>query len=374
MLGFLARVAWVVHDRAAAPHPDLMSFHPSQLPFTHPFDTSPREPFYVWWLWILGAVGADSTAAIRLLGTLWFLPNAFLLFQLVRRHWDDRTAWGALGLFAVLPGQIVSDGLGLRHLMETAGVLLFLTALRTDSTLGTRRSWFKAAGALAALVLTRVTYAATGGVFLTGAALKNRRWRPFFAGLPAALLLCFHLANNQRRNGDALYSVNLHSYWYANLEFVGRPGFHATDAERQRDVYRKSLTYRQWAFGAHTPAQYLAGTVQGYGRIFWTFFSQVYYRVGLPAVVTGALLALHLWGMLGALGGAPGRIALAALILLSFPYAFVGHVFWAGRFFVPFAPVALGLLVAGTLDLLRRARAGSKILLSQERAAGRKIR
>ena len=114
--------------------------------------------------------------------------------------------------------------------------------------------------------------------------------------------------------------------------------------------------------------------MQGYGRIFWTFFSQVYYRVGLPAVVTGALLALHLWGMLGALGGAPGRIALAALILLSFPYAFVGHVFWAGRFFVPFAPVALGLLVAGTLDLLRRARAGSKILLSQERAAGRKIR
>ncbi|HNI57192.1 MAG TPA: glycosyltransferase family 39 protein [Elusimicrobiota bacterium] len=374
MLGFLARVAWVVHDRAAAPHPDLMSFHPSQLPFTHPFDTSPREPFYVWWLWILGALGADSTAAIRLLGTLWFLPNAFLLFQLVRRHWDDRTAWGALGLFAVLPGQIVSDGLGLRHLMETAGVLLFLTALRTESSLESRRTWLQAAGAFAALVLTRVTYAVPGGIFLTAAAFKNRRWRPILAGLPAALLLCFHLANNQRRNGDALYSINLHSYWYANLEFVGRPGFPATEAERQRDVYRPSLNFRRWAFEAHTPAQYLAGTIQGYGRIAWTFFAQVYYRVGLPALLTGALLALHLWGLLGALGGTPGRVALAAWVLLNFPYAFVGHVFWAGRFFVPFAPLALGLLVAGARDLTRRARAGWASFLLEERGAGRKIR
>lgn len=354
-LGLALRLGWVAFDRASPPHPDLSSFAPTQFPLEHPFDTSPREPLGVWWLALLSALGGTSPLAWRLAGVLWFAPNAVLMHRLLRRHWDPRTAWIATGLYAVLPSQIFSDGLGLRHLMETTGWLALWIVLKETPALERPRSFAAAAGAFAALVLTRVSHALSGAAFLVLGAAASRRARPLWAGLPAALLLGLHLANNAHRHGDAFHSVNLHSYWYANLEFVGRPGFHATDAERRRDVYRKSLTYREWAFGAHTPMQYLGATAAGYGRAFWTFFARVYYRLGLPGPLAAALLALHAAALGLALFNGPGRWALAALALGLFPYAFVGHVFWAGRFFVPFAPIALGLLAAGARDGARRA-------------------
>lgn len=358
VLGFLARAAWVIHDRTAPAHPDLLSFHPDHLPLTHPFDTSPREPLFVWWLWSLQSLGIKSVFAIRLEGILWFLPNAFLMFHLIRRHWNERIAWGALTLFAFLPGQIMADGVGLRHLLETTGVLLFLSGLSNDSGLSTGKSFGQAAIGFAGLVLTRITYAGAGGALLVLSAVRGRRWRPLLAGLPAAFLLFFHLANNHRRYGDALYSVNRHSYWFANREFVGRPGYPATEEERQINNYQKTATYRQWAFKEHSPKEFMRDTGIGYVRAAWTFYSWVYFRIGLPGWMTIFLLALHLWGGVFGLTGPAGRVVIALWVVFIYPFAFPSHVYWVGRFFVPFTPLTLGLLASGLDHLGLKARSG----------------
>lgn len=354
-LGLAIRLAYVYGTRDQGAHPDLFSFSPTLLPLTHPFDTSPREPVFVWWLWLLGKTGIHSVAAIRAAGTIWFVPSVWLLFRLARRWGGPVSAWIAIALFAFLPAQIQGDSIGLRHLLETTGLLVLLLFISEPPD--QNGGFFRAAGSLAFLTLTRLTFATSGGLLLAWAALRTKRWVPLLAGIPAVILLLFHFHNNQVRHGDPLYSVNLHSYWFSNLEFIGRPGFPATDAERIKNTYKKSLTYRQWAFEYHTPAQYMKGTFVGFSRFFWDFFSKVYFRTGLPTLVTGIMLLWYLisWGFF--LWLPAGKKVALWILFLVFPFGFIGHVFWAGRFFLPFTPLVLILMgqwIEGLGSLLQK--------------------
>ncbi len=348
ILTLAARAAYVLWTRNEPPHMDLGSFLPSSLPLTHPFDTSPREPFFVWWLWLLGKLGAGTTAWIRLATSLWAAPSLLLLFRLADRLLGRGYAWAAALLYAFRPGQVMSDAVGLRHLIETTWLLLLLNTLYDDPALLRRRAWLTAAGALAVLTLTRVTYAGSGLLLLCTAGLKGRTLRPLLALLPALLLLTGHLQNNYSRHGDALYSVNLHSYFLANLEYIGKPGFDPTFEDWQKDAYAPRLNFRQWAFGRHTPWEYVRDSAIGMSRGFWDFYEKVYFSLGLPGAAKWCLLVLYLLG-LGTALAAPGlRLIPGWMLLLTLPYAFPGHVFWAGRFFSPFAPLALLLTVKGT--------------------------
>lgn len=355
-LGLAARAGYVYWTRGAAPHPDLGSFLPASLPFSHPFDTSPREPLFVWWLWLLGKLGLGSLTAIRTAGCLWFLPSFFLFFSLATRLLGPGRALAAAALYAFLPAQVQSDALGLRNHLETFGLLLLLGALSAPAR---RREWLVPAAALALLVLTRVNYAAAGLVLLGVPAWRRRSLRPLLALLPALLALGLHLQNNFSRHGDALYSVNLHNRYIANMENLGRPGFPATVAEWQKDPYAARLTTRQWLFENHTPYELARDSVIGLGNGLWTFYWRVYFSLGLPGRAVVLLLGLYLLGFAFA-ALTPGLRRLPAwLVLLTLPYAFTSHVFWAGRFFTPFAPLALLLAVCGAgaaWDVLRRIR------------------
>lgn len=344
LLGLTARAGYILWTRDASLHPDLGSFLPSSLAFTHPFDTSPREPLFVWWLWLLGKLGAGSAVNIRLAGSLWFLPSFFLFFALAARFLGTGRAWIAAALFAFLPAQVQSDTLGLRNLQETFGLLLLLNALHAPAGPGT---WRLPAAALALLVLTRVNYVLSGFLLLAAAAWRTRGLRPLLALLPALLLLAPHLQNNKARHGDPLYSVSLHTRYIANMENLGRPGFPATVTEWQKDPYAQRLTMRQWLFENHTPWELARDSAKGLLNGLWDFYWKVYFSLGLPGRAAVLLLGMYLLGAaLAAL--TPGlRLLPLWLLLLTLPYAFTSHVFWAGRFFTPFAPLALLLAVLG---------------------------
>ncbi|OGR79108.1 MAG: hypothetical protein A2X32_11345 [Elusimicrobia bacterium GWC2_64_44] len=344
LLGLAARIGYILWTRDAAPHPDLGSFLPSSLAFTHPFDTSPREPLFVWWLWLLGKLGAGSAAGIRLAGSLWFLPSFFLFFALAARFLGAGRAWAAAALYAFLPAQVQSDSLGLRNLQETFALLLLLNALHAPAG---PKAWRLPAAALALLALTRVNYVLSGFLLLAAAAWRARGLRPLLALAPALLLLAPHLQNNKARHGDPLYSVSLHASYISNMENLGRPGFPATVYEWQKDPYAQRLTTRQWLFENHTPWELARDSAKGLRSGLWDFYWKVYFSLGLPGRAAVLLLGLYLLGAaLAAL--TPGlRLLPLWLLLLTLPYAFTSHVFWAGRFFTPFAPLALLLAVLG---------------------------
>lgn len=344
--GLLLRLGYVIWTRDAAPHPDLGSFLPSALPFAHPFDTSPREPLFVWWLWLLGKLGAGSVFGIRLAGALWFAPALLLLYRLAEGLAGRRAALAAAAAYCFLPAQVQADALGLRHVLETP--LLLSALLASYRAAGApARAWVPPAAALGALALLRVNYAGFAVLLTALAALRLRSPRPLLAALPALLLLLPHLAANRARHGDAFYSVNLHTAYIANMENLGRPGFPATVEEWQKDPYKSRLTTRQWLFENHSAAELPLHFLEGLGNCLWTFYEKVYFALALPAAAKRALLALYALGLALAPFSPGPRLALTWLLLLCLPYAFPAHVFWAGRFFTPFAPLALLLAAAG---------------------------
>jgi hypothetical protein len=266
-----------------------------------------------------------------------------VLRRLAERFTGTRGAWIVLFLYAILPAQIQADTAGLRHSMEVFGAVLLLGAVSRPASEWTGlRLPGQAALAFAILVLTRVNYTATGTMLLAYAALRSRRIRPIWAVVPALILLAVHLHNNKTRHGDAFHSVNMHTYWFANLEFAGRPGF-PTEEERRLEPHRPSLKFGEWALEHHTPGEFLKETFVGVFRCLWIFFERVYFASGLPAVVGKLLLALYLIGLAMSFFRPSDRPLGFSLCLFVLPYAFVSHVFWAGRFFVPFSPIALML-------------------------------
>lgn len=342
--GLGLRIFYVDLSQTAPPRPDLGSFLAPALSLEFPYDTSPREPLYVWWLWGLSKAGLAGNVAIRLGTAFWYVPSALLLLGLARRLLGRRTALAVLALYSFLPVQIVSDTVGERHVVETTLVLLLLRAALASGALS---AFLLTAASYAGLVLIRLNYAVSGAALAAWIAVRRRRPRLLLALIPAALLLLPHFRDNRRKFGDPLMSVNIHSYWFANKEFIGRPGFHATYEEWEKDAFRPSLTYRQWAFEAHGPAEYLKETARGYVRCLWHFFANIYFAHLLPSAARWVLVFLYLAGFVRAWIRPELRLVAAGLSFLVLPFAFVSHVFMASRFFVPFSPLVLLLVGAG---------------------------
>jgi hypothetical protein len=351
--GLAARLAFIYATRAEAPHTDFASFLSPSQTLAHPYDTSFREPLFVWWLWFLGKLGITAYPWIRAATALWFLPCLFLAARTADRLTDGKTGLAAAALYAFLPSQIHADGLALRHLMEGAGAAWLVVVLLENPGLSDRKSWGGAAGAAAALALTRINHLFGAGALLALTALRAKSFRPAAAVLPAILALLPHLAHNARAFGDPLYSVNVHSRWFSNLENIGKPGFPATQEEWQKAPYQGGERFADWRFRGRSPFRLLADAALGTFKTLTTFYKTVYFSENLPAAAGWVLFGLYLVGFAAALGAPPGRTVCAALVLFSFPYALVIHVFWAGRFFVPFTPWVLPLVCLGALSLGR---------------------
>jgi hypothetical protein len=353
--GLALRLAAVHAGRADAPHADFASFAGPALSLSHPYDTSFREPAFVWWLWLLGRLGVVAHAWVRAAGCLWFLPTFFLTADAARRVSDGRGAFVAAALYAFLPSQIHADALALRHGMEAFGVGLLVHSLLRSPALDAPGPWRRAAFAAALLGLTRVNHAAAAGLLLAGVSARARCWKPLLALLPMALLMLPHFENNRRKFGDPFQSVNMHSHWFQNLENIGKPGFPATFEDWQKDSFHKTDSFLIWRFekGAGSLAKDLAA---GTWSCLTVFYRSVYFAENLPAAAPWVLMFFYGLGFVAALtgfAGPPGRLVCGALLAFSLPYALVMHVFWAGRFFVPLTPLVLSLTAGGLVLPLR---------------------
>ncbi|HNC74715.1 MAG TPA: hypothetical protein PK362_07530 [Elusimicrobiota bacterium] len=369
-LGYAARVGWIFQDKASSPHPDLPSFIEPSLRLLNPFDSGMREPGFVWWLWLIRQFGVSGFLGIRLVTALWFIGTAAFVFFLARRLLGEKRAWIVLGFYSFLPTQIQADGLGMRHLVESFGMAWMLWALLTAEGLSPSRRWVHAAASVALLVMVRISFLGSSALFLLYGALR-RRSRALLAALaPALFLLFFHFRANERRFGDPFYTINIHSYWFANAEFIGQPGFPASFEEWQKDAHRKTLTYRQWMFDRHSPMEIVGAHLVGYYRFFWFSPEKTYFPAWFGPLRWLALGAL-LVGFGTAFYSAALRPVLMAMTFYAWPYAFPGHVHWAGRFFVPVSYLFLILIVAGGETLWGFLRIGFASLFVGRSGKGR---
>jgi hypothetical protein len=175
--------------------------------------------------------------------------------------------------------------------------------------------------------------------------------------MPAVLGVSLHLLNNRSRHQDWFYSITCPTRWYANLEFIGSPGFDPTFEDwKKGDPYKPRVAgYSEWAFHLHSPWQYLKETLFGFGRCAGMFWFQNYFSRGLPPALKWLLMGFYAAGGIILLLDPDKRWVPLSLLLWVFPYAFVSHVFMAPRFYMPFSPLVLAIVAAAVHDTFQRA-------------------
>ncbi len=354
LTGFVLRLFYIDTFRAQPFPPDVP--WSVMLAMRGAFDTVPKEPLFVWWLKALHTGGAEGFLTVRTWTVLWYVPTALALWWGARRPLG-RWALVALALHASLPAQIAADANGERHVLETFFTVVLWGVLRAGPSAPAGRGALAGSAAVMAMALTRLNLGAAG-LLAWATRLRGRRDFHGFAGaaILATLAVLPHFAANRKKTGDPFYSVNLHAYWFANKEFIGRPGFAATPEEWQRDAYRPSLTYRQWAFEAHTPAAYVKETLAGYPRIFRSEIRGLLLGLKIPRAIRGGLTMLLIVGLLGGLAMSGFRSTVVLGLALLFPFAFVSHVHMAPRFFAPVYPLIAVLIALGARLLVDAGR------------------
>lgn len=294
-----------------------------------------REPFFLLAAKAFFLVFGPSDTHLRLLSLLLSLAAILLTHRLARELFGYGLGLlAALGMALSIP-LIVESGRGLRLELEMVLLLLFCHVGFVKKGM-TKLHRVLLLGLLGGLtVLTRSSYLPGLALLMVAAALTHERplKRVALMGSLAVLLMILLLAPHQcmiyKRHGDPFWDTNMHTRWFANLEFGGKPGFPSRE-ELARDAYvGPKLTYAEYLFKLHTPAEAIIGTLRGVLKIA-AGMDMVGYRRPVAALigldlgwVDYAVTALGALGLLVALRSPGLRWLPLTFLALTFPVAFL---------------------------------------------------
>lgn len=294
-----------------------------------------REPFFLLVAKAFFLVFGPSDTHLRLLSLFFSLVVIFLTSRLARGLFGD--GLGILAALAIVMNipLIIESGRGLRLELEMILLLTFCSVgfVKQGMKPITRFLLLGLIGGL--IVLTRSSYLPGLVLLVVAAALTHERplKRVVLMGSLAILLMILLLAPHQsmiyKRHGDLFWDTHMHTRWYANLEFGGKPGFPSRE-DLEKDAYAgPKITYAEYLFKLHTPTEAFLGTLRGFLKIM-AGMDMIGYRgpvaslLGFdPGWVDHVIMTLGIMGLLLALF-LPGLRWLPLLFLaLTAPVAFL---------------------------------------------------
>lgn len=251
--------------------PDAIAFREiASRPWSHPYDTSFREPLHVWVLRLTFALLGSSDAVVRGLSVFLYALALAAYYVTSRSLFGRAFAAVAFFLFSISSFNARMAVLGLRN--EELVIFLSLLVLagrRAVAGEGSARAALAAGLAAGAAALTYASLFLTAELWLlltlAGARARARLYP--LALLPPLLLFLPHLANNRREYGDPFHTINLHARFYRNIELAGRPGF-PTREEVAKDSYAgPPTTPLRYMFQDHAPGEAAAIFARGAARL-----------------------------------------------------------------------------------------------------------
>jgi len=296
---------------------------------------SMREPFFLLVAKAVFHMLGPSDTHLRLLSLFLSLLVIHLVYKLARALFGyELGLLAGLGMSLNVP-LVVESGRGLRLELEMVLLLLFCYVGFVKREIAPLHRFLLLGLLGGATVLTRSSYLL--GLFLLAviAAVVHERSlrRIALMGALAVLLMISLLALHQvmiyKRHGDPFWDTNMHVRFYANQEFGGTPGFPSREV-LERDAYAgPKLTYAEYLFRLHTPAEAISGTLRGALKIAAGMDLVGSWRP-IPAIlgfnpgwVDHVFTAVGGSGLLLALG-APGlRWLPLAFLVLTGPVAFL---------------------------------------------------
>jgi len=287
--------------------PDAVGYRQIADSMKHTYDTSFREPLWIWtikfWFLLLGS----SDLNLRLLSVLLSL----LLLAAAHKLFNDyaqkpAAALTAVALLTVHPYLIFMSIRGLRLEFYSLVILLlaYHVTVRREKVPHNRRlaglcMWGTAAvmQQLNSLIFVPILW---GYAFWR----HKLRWKKLI--FPAAVLTVLlgpHLLYSHREFGDPLWSANVHAKWYRNYEFVdlkrvGCEGCPTLEEYQAQAHSGAPITALDYVFGMHSFSEVSSRVAKGYADLFLRPSQYFWKQVGLQFSILYYAYLLGLAAML----------------------------------------------------------------------------
>lgn len=260
-------------------YPDVKTYRLIAENMTHIYDTSFREPLWIWFVKISQFIFGNTDLTPRFLGIILFLVTAFLLYRLILDIFQDQIfAIVGLMLFAWNSYLISLAIEGLRDvlfLLAIVGTTYF--AFANDTWISEKIRFIGLCGFIVLTVGTRITsiYPLT---LIAGYTFLKYKFRFSYILLTFFVLMLFigpHLYYNYINSGDPFFSANVHAVWWRNYEFLVLKGTGCEGcpslAEFQINSYSgEPTTMFQYIFGLHPLKELFFRCIQGFRILYLT--------------------------------------------------------------------------------------------------------
>ncbi len=338
---------------------------------TWPYETQPREPLFMWVVWLQATLTAWGPLSMRVTTFLLSLAEGAALFALSRRFMPLFPAAVVMLLFALNPLLGNSAALGLREELFPLAIMVFLLGLdglRTNPA--SRLSCGMATAGAVAAVLTRINaLAIVVPLFAIQAWRVRLAWKPaVMAAATFAVLVLPHFVTNAVRTGDPVVSSTIVAHFYRNIEFADKPGF-PTRAELETNSFAGApVSMGTYLFGLHTVGEVAAATASGIWRMTfgkaaadelmrtnWLVRADSYGNLRLPDPPPWrdrAVFVMYVAGFVLCLRVAGLWLVPATILLLNLPLGFLaGKDLLVTRLMINGIPLML-LLAGATLNIV----------------------
>jgi hypothetical protein len=347
----------------------------------HLYDTSFREPLWIWTIKVWFLLFGSSDQNLRILSvflSVGMLIASWKFFYRFTRHAGISLL--TLAILSVHPYLIMMSVRGLRlELLTIALLILAFYTFVDDPGIKprTRLSGLTIGGLLS--VLQQLNTLSFVMLFWFYAFWRYRLgWRNLLLPFSTvALLLTPYLIYCARVFGDPLWSVNVHAIWYRNYELMvvyktGCPWYHSV-AEFERNAYLgPRTTTLEYIFGMHSLKEVFSRLLVGYAKIFLYPNRYLWLQIGLKSL---AAYLVYLVGILKAITSPCRALLLLPLLTVNF-LAFLVPINVDPRLVAHTTPVTVWVLASGIWVLLielprwlRERRLSNKVLPTKHEEA-----
>lgn len=231
-----------------------------------------REPLYIFIVKIFFLLFGVSETHLRFVSFVFSLVMIYLAYRIGKEWFNEVVGLTAAFILSVHPYLISLSARGLRTEWFTTLILLFVYYGYIKTNMTSRWRVLITGFITGCILLTRSECFLMLFIILAlYPFLARSKWnfRMVLVTLILGISLCIpHLYSIYEKHGNPFYTVNQYARFYANREFMGKPGFPTKEEIIERGMYTGSkITPIEYYFKLHTPWQFVKYSAIGFVKI-----------------------------------------------------------------------------------------------------------
>lgn len=231
-----------------------------------------REPLYIWMVKVFFLLFGKSETHLRFVSFVFSLIVIYLTYKIGKEWFSDGVGLLAAFVLAVHPYLVNLSARGLRAEFFTTMVLLFIYFGYVKNNMNARWRVLFVGLLTGCILLTRSECLPMLVIVLLCYPVLSRplwSYKMVLVTLMLGLLLWTpHIYRISQKHGDPFYTMNQYARFYANREFMDKPGFPTKEEVIETGMYTgPKMTPFDYYFKLHTPWQLATYSVIGFAKI-----------------------------------------------------------------------------------------------------------